>query len=64
MINQSDKFDIAHLINKFYERYPLESFKTDEDRSFALGAFLSGAEIQRLGEYIVWDFEPEEEDDY
>lgn len=56
MINQSDKFDIAHLINKFYERYPLESFKTDEDRSFALGAFLSGAEIQRLGEYIEWDF--------
>lgn len=64
MINQSDKFDIAHLTNKFYERYPLESFKTDEDRSFALGAFLSGAEIQRLGEYIVWDFELEEEDDY
>ncbi len=60
MTNQSDKFDIAHLINKFYERYPLESFKTDEDRSFALGDFLSGAEIQRLGEYIVWDFEPEE----
>lgn len=64
MAHQSDKFDIAHLTNKFYERYPLESFKTDEDRSFALGAFLSGAEIQRLGEYIVWDFELEEEDDY
>ena len=63
MIKQSDKFDIAHLTNKFYERYPLELFKTDEDRSFALGVFLSGAEIQRLGEYIVWYFEPEEEDD-
>ena len=64
MIKQSDKFDIAHLINKFYERYPLESFKTDDDRSFALGVFLSGAEIQRLGEYIVWYTETEEEDDY
>ena len=63
MIKQSDKFDIAHLTNKFYERYPLELFKTDEDRSLALGVFLSGAEIQILGEYIVWDFEPEEEDD-
>ena len=64
MLKQSDKFDVAHLINKFYERYPLESFKTDDERSFALGVFLSGAEIQRLGEYIVWDFEQEEEDDY
>ena len=64
MIKQSDKFDIEQLINKFYERYPLGYFKTDDDRSFALGVFLSGAEIQRLGEYIVWDFAPEEEDDY
>ena len=64
MIKQSDKLDIANLINKLYERYPLDYFKTDDERSFALGVFLSGAEIQRLGEYIVWDFEPEEEDDY
>ena len=64
MIKPQRKFDIAHLTNKFYERYPLEYFKTDDDRSFALGVFLSGAEIQRLGEYIVWDFELEEEDDY
>ena len=64
MIKQSDKFDIANLINKFYERYPLDYFKTDDERSFALGVFLSGAEIQRLGEYIVWDFEQEDEEDY
>ena len=32
MLKKSDKFDFAHLINKFYEQYPLKSFKTDDDR--------------------------------
>lgn len=64
MINPQKNFDIAHLVNKFYERYPLDYFKTDDDRSFALGVFLSGAEIQRLGEYIVWDVELEDGDEY
>lgn len=25
------KFDLALLINKFYERYPLSEFKTDSE---------------------------------
>lgn len=62
--HDGNKFDYAHLINKFYERFPLDSFKDDNERSYLLGVFLSGAEIQRLGEYIVWDFELEDEEDY
>jgi len=43
---------IAHLINKFYERYPLAEFKSDTERSAALGYFMAGAELQCFGEFI------------
>lgn len=43
---------MAHLINKFYERYPLEEFKSDTERSAALGYFMAGAELQCFGEFI------------
>lgn len=43
------KFDQALLINKFYERYPLSEFKNDSKRAEALGYFMAGAELQRLG---------------
>ncbi|WP_392441035.1 hypothetical protein [Edwardsiella piscicida] len=42
---------MAHLINKFYERYPLNTFKSDS-RSEALGYFMAGAELQCFGEFI------------
>lgn len=58
-----NKFDYPHLINKFYERFPLDSFKDDNERSYLLGVFLSGAEIQGLGECIVCGFEEDKEDD-
>ncbi len=43
---------MAELINKFYERYPLETFKSDTERSAALGYFMAGAELQCFGEFI------------
>ncbi len=43
---------MAHLINKFYERYPLEEFKSDTERNAALGYFMAGAELQCFGEFI------------
>ncbi|AKM48225.1 EaA2 protein [Edwardsiella phage Edno5] len=43
---------MAHLINKFYERYPLNTFKSDSERSEALGYFMAGAELQCFGEFI------------
>ncbi|MBG0678289.1 ead/Ea22-like family protein [Enterobacter bugandensis] len=43
---------MAHLINKFYERYPLAEFKIDTERSAALGYFMAGAELQCFGEFI------------
>lgn len=43
---------MAHLINKFYERYPLDKFKSDTERSAALGYFMAGAELQCFGEFI------------
>lgn len=48
------KFDQALLINKFYERYPLSEFKTDSERAEALGYFMAGAELPRLGNFIVY----------
>lgn len=56
------KFDQAFLINKFYERYPLSEFKTDSERADALGYFMAGAELQRLGAFI--EYPEEEEEDY
>lgn len=43
---------MAELINKFYERYPLDDFKSDTERSAALGYFMAGAELQCFGEFI------------
>lgn len=54
------KFDHAFLINKFYERYPLSEFKTDSERADALGYFMAGAELQRLGAFIEYWEEDEE----
>lgn len=48
------KFDQAKLINKFYERYPLETFRSDSERAEALGYYMAGAELQRCGEFIVY----------
>lgn len=44
----------ANLINKFYERYPLETFKSDSERAEALGYFMAGAELQCFGEFIKY----------
>lgn len=51
------KFDRAFLINKFYERYPLSEFKSDSERAQALGYFMAGAELQRLGKFIEYNDE-------
>lgn len=51
------KFDQALLINKFYERYPLSEFKSDSERAEALGYFMAGAELQRLGKFIEYNDE-------
>lgn len=56
------KFDQAFLINEFYERYPLSEFKTDSGRADALGYFMAGAELQRLGAFI--EYQEEEDEDY
>ncbi|EIZ8584097.1 hypothetical protein MQY53_001623, partial [Salmonella enterica subsp. enterica] len=45
----------ANLINKFYERYPLETFKSDSERAEALGYFMAGAELQCFGEFIKYE---------
>lgn len=47
--HDATKFDQAFLVNKFYERYPLSEFKNDSERAEALGYFMAGAELQRLG---------------
>jgi hypothetical protein len=57
------KFDQAFLINKFYERYPLSEFKSDSERAEALGYFMAGAELQRLGKFIEYNDE-DDGDDY
>lgn len=45
----------ANLINKFYERYPVASFKSDTERAAALGYFMAGAELQCFGEFIKYE---------
>ena len=45
----------ANLVNKFYERYPLASFKSDTERASALGYFMAGAELQCFGEYVKYE---------
>lgn len=46
---------IAELINKFYERYPLATFKSDTARAEALGYFMAGAELQCFGEFVKYE---------
>lgn len=57
------KFDQAFLINNFYERYPLPEFKSNSERAEALGYFMAGAELQRLGKFIEYNDE-DDSDDY
>lgn len=45
----------AELINKFYERYPLDTFKSDAERAEALGYFMAGAELQCFGEFVKYE---------
>ncbi|EDW9823522.1 hypothetical protein MOV10_14400 [Salmonella enterica subsp. enterica serovar Abeokuta] len=45
----------ANLVNKFYERYPLASFRDDGFRATALGYFMAGAELQCFGEFIKYE---------
>jgi hypothetical protein len=45
----------ANLINKFYKRYPFETFKSDSERSEALGYFIAGAELQCFGGFVKYE---------
>lgn len=45
----------AELINKFYERYPIATFKTEPERAEALGYFMAGAELQCFGEFVKYE---------
>lgn len=45
----------ANLVNKFYERYPVASFKSDTERASALGYFMAGAELQCFGEFVKYE---------
>lgn len=45
----------ANLVNKFYERYPLASFRDDGFRAAALGYFMAGAELQCFGEFVKYE---------
>lgn len=45
----------ANLANKFYERYPLATFKSDSERAEAFGYFMAGAELQCFGEFIKYE---------
>lgn len=45
----------ANLVNKFYERYPLASFRDDGFRAAALGYFMAGAELQCFGEFVNYE---------
>ncbi|ENX5130684.1 hypothetical protein ACFPQV_001702 [Salmonella enterica] len=45
----------ANLISKFYERYPVESFKIETERAEALGYFMAGAELQCFGEFVKYE---------
>ncbi|HFU0596191.1 TPA: hypothetical protein ACGTUJ_000350 [Escherichia coli] len=45
----------ANLVKKFYECYPVASFKSDTERAEALGYFMAGAELQCFGEFIKYE---------
>lgn len=61
--HDATKFDQVFLINKFYERYPLSEFNSDSERAEALGYFMAGAELQRLGKFIEYN-DGDDGDDY
>lgn len=63
LTHNATKFDQALLINKFYERYPLSEFKNDSERAEALGYFMAGAELQRLGHFIEYN-DKDDSDEY
>lgn len=54
---QADSSELkpANLINKFYERYPVASFKSESVRAAALGYFMAGAELQCFGEFVKYE---------
>lgn len=49
------EINLANLANKFYERYPLATFKSDSERAEAFGYFMAGAELQCFGEFIKYE---------
>lgn len=49
------ELNLANLANKFYERYPLATFKSDSERAEAFGYFMAGAELQCFGEFIKYE---------
>lgn len=51
----SSELKPANLINKFYERYPVSSFKSESVRAEALGYFMAGAELQCFGEFVKYE---------
>lgn len=51
----SSELKPANLINKFYERYPVASFKSESVRAEALGYFMAGAELQCFGEFVKYE---------
>ena len=57
------------LINRTYDRliitrgYPLSEFKNDSERAEALGYFMAGAELQRLGHFIEYN-DKDDNDEY
>lgn len=58
---ENQKFDTAKLINKFYTRYPLESFKSDPERAEVLGYYMAGAEVQHFGDFVVYEMPEDDE---
>lgn len=53
--DDSSELKVSNLINKFYERYPLATFKTEPERAEALGYFMAGAELQCFGEFVKYE---------
>jgi hypothetical protein len=53
--SSAPELKMANLINKFYKRYPFETFKSDSERSEALGYFIAGAELQCFGGFVKYE---------
>lgn len=53
--DDKQELKIAELANKFYERYPLSTFKNDSERAEAFGYFMAGAELQCFGEFVKYE---------